>query len=78
LKGQKYDASKIEEKLRDHALFVAFAPLDKPTIALAVLVENGGFGSQSAAPISRKVLDFHMLGKSGPEGEEPVTKVAAR
>ncbi len=78
LKGQKYEASKIDERLRDHALFVAFAPLDKPTIALAVLVENGGFGSQSAAPIAKKVLDFHMLGKSGPDGEEAATKVAVR
>jgi penicillin-binding protein 2 len=78
LRGQKYEASKIDERLRDHALFVAFAPLEKPTIALAVLVENGGFGSATAAPIARKVLDFHILGKSGPEGDEPPAKVAAR
>jgi penicillin-binding protein 2 len=78
LRGQKYEASKIDERLRDHALFVAFAPLEKPTIALAVLVENGGFGASTAAPIARKVLDFHMLGKSGPEGDEPPAKVAAR
>ncbi len=62
LKGQKYDSNKIAENLRDHALFVAFAPLEKPTIAVAVLVENGGFGSQSAAPIARKVLDQYLLG----------------
>ena len=49
--------------MRDHALFIAFAPADHPTIALAVLVENGGFGAQSAAPIARMVLDYYLLGK---------------
>jgi cell division protein FtsI/penicillin-binding protein 2 len=44
-------------------LFIAFAPADKPKIALAVLVENGGFGAQSAAPIARQVLDYWLLGK---------------
>jgi hypothetical protein len=43
--------------------FIAFAPADKPVIALAVLVENGGFGAQSAAPIARQVLDYYLLGK---------------
>ncbi|HNO87608.1 MAG TPA: penicillin-binding protein 2, partial [Rhodocyclaceae bacterium] len=62
LKGAKYSA-KIAERLRDHALFIAFAPADKPTIALAVLVENGGFGAESAAPIARQVLDYYLLGK---------------
>ena len=51
------------EELRDHALFIAYAPAEKPTIALAVLVENGGFGAQSAAPIARMVLDYYLLGK---------------
>ncbi|MDT3737413.1 MAG: penicillin-binding protein 2 [Denitratisoma sp.] len=63
LKGGKYEASKVHERLRDHALFIAFAPADKPTIALAVLVENGGFGAQTAAPIARQVLDYYLLGK---------------
>jgi penicillin-binding protein 2 len=49
--------------MRDHALFIAYAPADKPTIALAVLVENGGFGAQAAAPIARQVLDYWLLGK---------------
>jgi penicillin-binding protein 2 len=74
LKGGKYEASKVQERLRDHALFIAFAPADKPTIALAVLVENGGFGAQSAAPIARQVLDYYLLGKlpkeAAPEFEE--------
>ena len=63
LKGSDYKASAIKKELRDHALFIAYAPADKPTIALAVLVENGGFGAQSAAPIARMVLDYHLLGK---------------
>ena len=63
LKGSKYEHGKVSERLRDHALFIAFAPADQPTIALAVLVENGGFGAQSAAPIARQVLDYYLLGK---------------
>ncbi|MBL8503164.1 MAG: penicillin-binding protein 2 [Rhodocyclaceae bacterium] len=76
LKGGKYEAGKVSERLRDHALFIAFAPADQPTIALAVLVENGGFGAQSAAPIARQVLDYWLLGKlpkdAAPEFEEEV------
>ncbi|MCK9283162.1 MAG: penicillin-binding protein 2 [Rhodocyclaceae bacterium] len=63
LKGEKYSEHGTKEHLRDHALFIAFAPADKPTIALAVLVENGGFGAQAAAPIARQVLDYYLLGK---------------
>jgi penicillin-binding protein 2 len=63
MKGQKYDEKKIQERHRDHALFIAYAPADKPTIAIAVLVENGGHGSSSAAPIARKVFDYYLLGK---------------
>jgi len=68
LKGEKYVASKVSERLRDHAWFIAYAPADKPTIALAVLVENGGFGAAAAAPIARQVLDYYLLGdaKKGP------------
>jgi penicillin-binding protein 2 len=62
LKGEKYVESKTSERLRDHAWFIAYAPADKPTIALAVLVENGGFGAQAAAPIARQVLDYYILG----------------
>lgn len=61
--GEKYIESKIQEHHRDHAWFMAFAPFDQPKIALAVLVENGGHGSSTAAPIARKVLDYFMLGK---------------
>ncbi len=66
LKGEKYVAHKIDERLRDHAWFIAYAPADKPRIALAVLVENGGFGAQAAAPIARKVLEYHLLGNTAP------------
>jgi len=70
LKGEKYSEGHVKEHLRDHALFIAFAPADKPTIALAVVVENGGFGAQAAAPIARQVLDYYLLGKR-PEAPAP-------
>lgn len=63
LKGADYKSHSIKQELRDHALFIAYAPADKPKIALAVLVENGGFGAQSAAPIARMVMDYYLLGK---------------
>jgi penicillin-binding protein 2 len=62
LRGSRYVAGRVTERLRDHSWFIAYAPADDPTIALAVLVENGGFGAQSAAPIARQVIDFHLLG----------------
>jgi penicillin-binding protein 2 len=61
--NEKYSAAHTAKEHRDHALFIAFAPLDKPKIAIAVLVENGGFGAQSAAPIVRKAFDYYLLGK---------------
>ncbi|HEY3178586.1 MAG TPA: penicillin-binding protein 2 [Casimicrobiaceae bacterium] len=64
LKGEKYSEHRVDERLRDHAWFIAYAPVDKPRIALAVLVENGGFGAQAAAPVARKVLDYYLLGDS--------------
>jgi penicillin-binding protein 2 len=63
LRGQRY-AGKSREQLRDHAWFVAFAPVDEPRIVLAVLVENSGFGSQFAAPIARRVFDYYLLGQT--------------
>jgi penicillin-binding protein 2 len=70
LRGAEYQANRLRQELRDHALFIAFAPAEKPKIALAVLVENGGFGAQSAAPIARMVMDYYLLGKrpDGPAG----------
>jgi penicillin-binding protein 2 len=62
---EKYNASKIDERLRDHSWFIAFAPADAPRIALAVLEENGGAGASAAAPIARKVLDAYLLDAEG-------------
>ncbi|MDH5470795.1 MAG: penicillin-binding transpeptidase domain-containing protein, partial [Gammaproteobacteria bacterium] len=68
---EKYDASAIAEKLRDHALFIAFAPAEKPTIVVAVIVENGGSGGAVAAPIARKILDAYLLDpEEQPEPEQ--------
>ncbi|KAF0163758.1 MAG: penicillin-binding protein 2 [Rhodocyclaceae bacterium] len=75
LKGAEYKAGTVKKELRDHALFIAFAPADAPTIALAVLVENGGFGAQAAAPIARQVLDYYLLGKR-PKAPAPVDEAA--
>ncbi len=60
--GEKYSAIKADERKRDHSLYVAFAPMDKPTVALAVIVENAGWGSSSAAPIARRVFDYLLAG----------------
>jgi penicillin-binding protein 2 len=74
LKGEKYSASKVDERLRDHAWFIAFAPAEQPRIAVAVLVENGGFGAQAAAPVARKVFDYFLLGsaESGPAAAQGI------
>lgn len=69
--GEKYDAKKIAERFRDHSLFMAFAPADDPKVALALIVENGGFGAQAAAPIARKVFDYVLLGKLPKDTPEP-------
>lgn len=62
-RNEKYDAKKMAERHRDHSLYTAFAPADNPRIALAVIVENGGFGAAAAAPIARLALDYYLLGK---------------
>ena len=69
--NEKYEESKVAERLRDHSLFIAFAPLENPKIALAVVVENGGFGARAAAPIARTVLDYYLLGKLPQGMQEP-------
>ena len=76
LKGADYKAHAVKQELRDHALFIAFAPADEPKIALAILVENGGFGAAAAAPIARLVLDYYLLGKR-PPGPAVVDEAAA-
>ena len=61
--NEKYNAAKLSEYQRDHSLYTAFAPLEAPTIALAVIVENAGFGAAAAAPIARRVFDYLLSGK---------------
>ncbi len=63
--GIKYDASQVAKRRRDHAWFIAFAPVDDPKIAIAVLVENGEHGASAAAPIARKLADAYLLGVDG-------------
>jgi penicillin-binding protein 2 len=70
-KNEKYNASKIDEFHRDHSLYTAFAPADKPRIALAVIVENGGFGAAAAAPIVKQALDYYLLGKRPVSKDKP-------
>lgn len=72
--NEKYVESKTIERLRDHALFIAFAPADNPRIALAVIVENAGFGARAAAPIARQVIDYFLLGKRPPAIEKPAVQ----
>lgn len=60
LRGARYNASEVDERLRDHSLFMAYAPMEDPQIALALIVENGGWGTTAAAPIARKVFDFWL------------------
>ncbi len=61
--GERYNEKSINERHRDHAMFIAYAPADDPKIALAVLVENSGTGGSTAAPIARKVFDYYLLGQ---------------
>jgi len=72
--GEKYDEKKVAEHHRDHSLFVVFAPVESPKIALMVIVENGGFGARAAAPIARAVLDYYLLGKLPEAMMAPVTE----
>ncbi|MCB1762655.1 MAG: penicillin-binding protein 2 [Gammaproteobacteria bacterium] len=60
---EEYDEEKVEKEKRDHALFIAFAPVEEPRIAVAVVVENGGHGGSVAAPIAKRIMDYHLLKK---------------
>ncbi|MGZ3238536.1 MAG: penicillin-binding protein 2, partial [Burkholderiaceae bacterium] len=70
-KNEKYDAKKVAERQRDHSLYTAFAPADNPRIAIAIVVENGGFGAEAAAPIVKKALDYYLLGKKPEDKDKP-------
>ena len=71
---EKYNAAKMEEHQRDHALYIAFAPAEDPRIALAVVVENSGFGAEHAAPIARRVFDYWLLGQYPSEDDLEAVK----
>jgi penicillin-binding protein 2 len=73
--NEKYNAKTIGERMRDNALYIAFAPADKPRIAIAIVVENGGFGAKAAAPIVKKALDYYLLGKK--PDDQPQSALAA-
>ncbi|WP_028230485.1 penicillin-binding protein 2 [Paraburkholderia mimosarum] len=77
LQGGKYKAHALAENLRDHALFIAFAPAEKPQIALALIVENGGWGAQAAGPIARRVLDYYLVDRLKPGAEQAAVSAAA-
>ena len=72
--NEKYNAAKLTEYQRDHSLYTAFAPLDTPTIALAVVVENAGFGAAAAAPIARRVFDYVLAGQWPNEADMAATQ----
>ncbi|MBI3369792.1 MAG: penicillin-binding protein 2, partial [Burkholderiales bacterium] len=67
--NEKYNAARIAEHLRDHALFIAYAPADNPQVAVALVVENAGFGAAAAAPIARRVFDHVLLGLTPSDAE---------
>lgn len=77
-RNQKYVSHAVAEAKRDHALYTAFAPADHPTIALALIVENGGWGGEAAAPIVRKLLDFYLMGQWPKDLAEPPVEMQAR
>ncbi len=77
LQGANYRGHATAEHLRDHALFIAFAPAEQPKIALALIVENGGWGAESAGPIARRVLDYYLVGKNKPGAEAAAVAAAA-
>ncbi|WP_153098824.1 penicillin-binding protein 2 [Paraburkholderia hayleyella] len=77
LQGGKYHGHAIAEHLRDHALFIAFAPVEKPKIAVALIVENGGWGAQAAGPVARRVLDFYLVDRLKPGAEAAAVAAAA-
>lgn len=75
-KNEKYDASKLAKNLHDNGLYIGFAPADAPKIALAVIVENSGYGATVAAPLARKVFDYYLLGKRPGERVVPAAPKA--
>jgi len=77
LQGANYSGHATAEHLRDHALYIAFAPAEHPTIAIALIVENGGWGAEAAGPIARKVLDYYLVDRLKPGAEAAAVAAAA-
>lgn len=75
--NEKYRAGSVAEHLRDHSLFIAYAPSDKPKIALALIVENAGWGAAVAAPMARRVLDYYLIDRIKPGAEAAAVAAAA-
>lgn len=75
--NERYNAKKIKERHRDHALFIAYAPAENPQIAIAAIVENGGHGGSAAGPIARKVMDYYLLGKTPEDKKQTKTSLLA-
>ncbi len=75
--NEKYNESQVSERLRDHALFIAFAPVDDPKIAIAVVVENGRHGGSTAGPIARAVFDAYLLPPEAALAVAPATPPTA-
>ncbi|MGI4862238.1 MAG: penicillin-binding protein 2 [Janthinobacterium lividum] len=75
--NSKYRAHMVSERLRDHALFTAYAPADNPQIAVALIVENGGWGAATAGPIARRVLDYYLVERQKPGAEAAAVAMAA-
>mgnify|MGYP002147030100 CR=1 FL=1 len=72
--NEKYNAARLSEFQRDHSLYTAFGPLEAPTVALAVIVENAGFGAAAAAPIARRVFDYLISGQWPGEEDMQATR----
>jgi penicillin-binding protein 2 len=71
----KYNSAKLEESQRDHSLYVAMAPADDPKIAIAVIVENSGWGSAAAAPLARRAFDYMLMGQYPSEEDMAAVKL---
>ena len=72
--NEKYNAAKLEEHKRDHSLYIAAAPIEAPSVVLAVVVENAGFGAEAAAPMARRVFDYLLLGQYPSEQDLAATR----
>ena len=73
--NEKYNAARLTEYQRDHSLYISYAPADDPKIAVAVIVENAGFGAAAAAPMARRIIDYWLLGNYPSEADMAAMRV---